>query len=311
MLKSTIHSIIAIGKRSIGLLLFIVCSIAIYEKVLINEHWVQYSKIVQKQLFIIPSYQWGILLFLMCFNFFIESVKWKIAVASTNPISIVKSIQSVFVGQAFAFFTPNRIGEFVGRTLFLETGNKMMGMAQMAWAAYAQLLVTICVGVLAIYLNLSFYGMTDWFWWVKMLSPGIGLLAIFLFFYKNEWKGKLQFLNRLQIDNPIKWKLLLLSLLRYTVFMLQYVWVAGMLKMNIDLFSLVFSIAILFLCLSILPTISITELVVRGQVLLFLLAPFYDQKMMIIALSSLIWAVNFLFPAIIGSFLLLSYRLKR
>lgn len=84
-----------------------------------------------------------------------------------------------------------------------------------------------------------------------------------------------------------------------------------MLQMNIDFISIAISVSILFLFLSILPTISITELVVRGQLLLLILAPFCHDKMMIISLSSIIWGVNFLLPSIIGAILLLGYRLNR
>jgi hypothetical protein len=81
--------------------------------------------------------------------------------------------------------------------------------------------------------------------------------------------------------------------------------------MEIPFWVLGSSIAVLFLFLSILPTISITELVVRGQLLLLILAPWYSNGLMIIVLSSLIWAVNFLLPAIIGACLLLGFRLKQ
>jgi hypothetical protein len=313
MFKSAMEAVISMGKKSIGLLLFVVCSIAIYDKVLVNENWSQYFSMLRGQLFSLPSYQWLVLLLLMCCNFFIESIKWKIVVGATNPISLLKSIKSVLVGQAFAFFTPNRIGEYAGRTLFLDPGNKMIGMAQMGWASYAQLIVTICIGAVALALNVSFYPWADgpWLISVKLLSPFISIIAIFIFFYKREWTGVMSFLNRVQIENAVKWSMLGLSIFRYFIFMLQYIWVAYMLKMNIEFLPLVFSISILFLCLSILPTISITELVIRGQLLLIILAPFYSDKMTIISLSSFIWGINFLIPSIIGTFLTLSYRINR
>jgi hypothetical protein len=305
MFKQAINFLVSFGKKSLGFLLFIVCGVAIYKKVLENENWVQYGETLKSQFLTISTGQWIVLLLLMCCNFFIESIKWHHVVAQTNPISLSKSVRSVFVGQSFAFFTPNRIGEYVGRTLFLEEGNKMIGMAQMAWTSYAQLLITILVGSLALTINLPFYP------WLKWASPLLGVVATILFFYKKEWKGWAVYFNILQIPAASKVRLLFLSFIRYTVFTLQYVWAAHMLGIQISLIDLVSSIAVLFLCLSILPTISITELVIRGQLLLLILAPFYPIKIMIISLSTLIWVVNFLLPAIIGTFLLLGYRLKQ
>lgn len=307
------NEMVSIGKKSIGLLLFVICGFAIYNKVLVNENWAQYGVMMRAQLFSVPVYQWIVLIFLLCCNFLIESIKWKLVVEATNPLSFFKAIKSVLVGQAFAFFTPNRIGEYAGRTLFLEAGNKLIGMAQMGWASYAQLIVTICIGAIALALNISLYPWSDgpWMITVKLVSPIIAIISVFVFFYRREWKGWMSFLNRVQIENSLKWSMLFFSVIRYLVFMLQYVWIAYMLRMNIHVFPLILSVSILFLCLSILPTISITELVIRGQLLLMIMAPFYNDKMMIISLSSFIWGINFLIPSIIGTILTLSYRINR
>jgi hypothetical protein len=313
MFNNYLNTFISIGKKSVGFILFVICSYAIYRTVLKNENWTQLGILLKTQLLAIQFYQWVILLVLMGFNFLIESIKWKVVVADMHPISFTKAVKSVMVGQAFAFFTPNRIGDFAGRVLFLKTEHKLIGMAHLAWASYAQLIITLLLGTIAININMPLYpwingvGLSL----IKMGSPFIGLILMLLFFYKKEWKGKLSFLNVIQIKTRVKATLLLLSLLRYLIFLLQYIWVAYLLKIQIDNALLVVSISILFLCLSILPTINITELVVRGQLLILILAPFYADKHMIVFLSSLIWGVNFLIPAVIGSFLLLGYRLNR
>jgi hypothetical protein len=175
----------------------------------------------------------------------------------------------------------------------------------MAWTSYAQLLVTIMVGTVALFWNAPFFP------WLKWASPFIAVVAIIVFFYDRQWKGLLGVLNKLQIPTQSKITLLALSFLRYGVFTFQYAWVAKMLGMEIPFWVLGSSIAVLFLFLSILPTISITELVVRGQLLLLIVAPWYPNELMIIVLSSLIWVVNFLIPAIIGACLLLGFRLKQ
>ena len=305
MFKKAISLIINYGRKWLGFVLFIICCIAIYKEAIANKNWAVFGFEIQQQLLQTAFIYWLILLVLMGFNFSIEALKWKRVVEKNNPISFLKSLRSVFVGQAFAFFTPNRIGEYIGRTMFLETENKAKGLAQMAWTSYAQLLVTIIVGTVALFWNLPFFP------WLKWAGPLIALLAIIVFFYDRQWNGWLSVLNKLQIPTHSKITLLALSFLRYCVFTFQYVWAAKMLGMEIPFWVLGSSIAILFLFISILPTISITELVVRGQLLLLILAPWYPNELMIIVLSSLIWVVNFLIPAIIGACLLLGFRLKQ
>jgi hypothetical protein len=115
----------------------------------------------------------------------------------------------------------------------------------------------------------------------------------------------------MQISLQIKNKLLLFSLLRYSIFLLQYALAAYMLGVQVSIFDLWVSVALLLLSLSVLPSISITEWVVRGQILILLLGPWCENSLLLIALSTLIWLINLLIPAIIGSFLLLGFRLKR
>jgi hypothetical protein len=109
----------------------------------------------------------------------------------------------------------------------------------------------------------------------------------------------------------VKKKLLALSFLRYSVYLMQYTWAAHILNIPIPYIALWVGLAVMFLSLSIVPTISITELVIRGQLILLLLSPWYQNSLMLISLSTIIWAVNFLLPAIIGAFLLLGFRLKQ
>jgi len=313
MYRTFLSSIYPLAKKSIGFLLFLLCSIAIYYKVLHDVAWNQFIQTMLLQLKAIPVFDWMVLLVLFCLNFLLEAYKWKWVIYTISPISLLKAIESVFIGQAFAFFTPNRVGEFAGRTLFLPTADKLAGMTKMAWASYAQLLATIVMGCIALGLNVSFYPIIQgpWLVMVKWVSPLVGCIALLLFFYQRNWTGWLSFLNKVQVATNLKVHLLWLSLVRYLVFLLQYVWVARMLQLNIGILPLIFSVAILFLCLSILPTISLTELVVRGQLLILLLAPFSQDPLMIVAVSTFIWSVNFLAPAIIGAFLLLRYRLNQ
>lgn len=311
MLKSPNYKLSTIVKNSVGLLLFFICSIAIYQKVILQSNWENLKQTFYTHIGSIGIWNWIILFFLLFLNLWMEAIKWKLVVAKNNPITIANSFKSVLVGQAFAFFTPNRIGEYAGRTMFLSSGNKIMGLAQMAWTSYAQLLVTVCVGSIALFINIEYYPWmhSNSMLWIKVISPFVGALALFLFFYQKRWSGWLGFLSIIQIDQIIKIKLLSLSTLRYLVFIGQYCWAAYLLQMHISIATLFLSLSILFLLLSILPTISITELVVRGQLLILILTPFYSNQLTIVSLSSIIWGINFLLPAIIGTCLLLGYRI--
>ena len=293
------------GNKSIGFILFVVCLVAIYNKVAHNENLNQYSADIKIQFEKISFFEWFVLLLLFLCNYLVEAIKWQNLLASWNPISIYTSYKSVLIGQAFAFFTPARSGDYVGRILLLPTGSKIKGVAQMAWSSYAQLIITISIGSFAIFFNLPFLP------WIKWIMP-LGLIAVlFIYFHPGQFNGWLNKINKLQIQNKLKLNLLGLSFLKYIIFVIQYTWAVKMLNIPIANIDLWVALGVLFLLLSIIPSISLTDLVIRGQLIVVLLEPFYSNSLMLICLSTIIWVVNFLLPAIIGAVLLINFRIKQ
>ena len=293
------------GNKSIGLILFVVCLVAIYNKVAHNENLNQYSADIKIQFEKVTFFEWSVLLFLFLLNYLMEAIKWQKLLASWSPISIFKSYKSVLIGQAFAFFTPARSGDYVGRILLLPPGSKIKGVAQLAWSSYAQLIITISIGSIALFFNLPFFP------WIKWFMP-LGLVAaLFVYFHPGQFKGWLNKINKLQIENKLKLNLLVLSFFKYVVFVLQYTWAVKMLNIPIANIDLWIALGVLFLLLSIIPSISLTDLVIRGQIIVVLLEPYYNNSLMLICLSTIIWAVNFLLPALIGAFLLINFRIKQ
>jgi hypothetical protein len=297
--------ILSFANKAIGFILFIICAVAIYNKVVTNDNLQKYGAGIKEQFLKISFLEWGVLLILLFLNYLVESVKWVQVLKDVNPMSVLESYKSVLVGQAFAFFTPVRSGDYVGRILFLAPETKLKGVAQMAWASYAQLLITLWMGTLALFFNLPFLA------WLKWVMPLITFAAFAIYFSNRQYKGWLKKLNPLQIEQVLKLKLVALSLLKYFVFILQYTWAVKILAIPVATIDLWVAVAVLLMCLSIIPAIALTDLVIRGQLIVLLLAPWYSNGLMLISLSTLIWTVNFLIPAIIGSFLLLGFRIKR
>jgi len=291
--------------NSIGFILFLVCAVAIYNKVASNDNLNEFGDQIKKQFYTIGFFHWAVLIILFVLNYLMESIKWKLVLAELNPTSILKSFKSVLVGQAFAFFTPARSGDYVGRILFLAPGNKLKGLAQMAWASYAQLLITLFFGSIGLFYNLPFLP------WLKWMGPFIAAAAWFIYFHPGQFTGWLKKISLLQIKTTLKGQLVLFSFLKYCVFILQYTWVVKIFNIPIGTLDLWVALSVLFFCLSLIPSIAITDVVIRGQLIVLLLSPFYDNSLMLICVSTIIWFVNFLLPAIIGSILLINYRIKQ
>jgi hypothetical protein len=105
------------------------------------------------------------------------------------------------------------------------------------------------------------------------------------------------------------WKLLLLSLLRFLVFAFQtiLIWQALQIQMEwIDAFG---CISLVYLFMAIIPSIAIAELGIRGKVTIAVASLFTTQIIALLAGTLLIWMLNLVLPALIGSFFLLTIRI--
>jgi len=248
--------------------------------------------------------------FLMMFlNWGIEALKWKAIIAPLERISFKTALQSVFAGVTVSIFMPNRVGEFAGRIFFLEKADKVEATLKNFLGSLMQLLVTLLAGVFALLPMvregfLESLGISDV--WI------VGLLIAFAFtvvlpLVLNRYRAKLP--DRWQpwfkavFDTGAKTLLtaLLLSALRYAVFLLQYWLVLYAFGVWIDPIRAVQLIAITFLVTSLVPSFAFTEIGTRGAAAMYLFSSYTTETAAVVTSSLVIWIINLAIPALIGS----------
>ena len=101
---------------------------------------------------------------LMCVNWALEAFKWQIALRPVQSIPFSRAFKAILAGTCIASFTPNRVGEYLGRMLFVDPGNKILSIAPTILCSMAQMLVTLTAGSLGIYLFsfLPFHFEAEW-----------------------------------------------------------------------------------------------------------------------------------------------------
>jgi len=246
---------------------------------------------------------------LMFLNWGIEALKWKMLIAPLEGISFKTALQSVFAGVTVSIFMPNRVGEFAGRIFFLEKADKVEATLKNFLGSFMQLLVTLAAGVFALLPMvregfLESLGISDV--WI------MGLLIAFVFtvvlpLVLNRYRAKLP--DRWQpwfkavFDTGAKTLLtaLLLSALRYAVFLLQYWLVLYAFGVWIDPIRAVQLIAITFLVTSLVPSFAFTEIGTRGAAAMYLFSSYTTETAAVVTSSLVIWIINLAIPALIGS----------
>jgi hypothetical protein len=104
-------------------------------------------------------------------------------------------------------------------------------------------------------------------------------------------------------------KILLLSSLRYAVFMAQYGAMFYLFQVNISPLMVISVMSVVFLALAVIPSIALIEVGLRGEVSLRLVGLFSANGLGIGLTTVTVWFINLILPALIGTVLLLNVKL--
>jgi hypothetical protein len=109
-------------------------------------------------------------------------------------------------------------------------------------------------------------------------------------------------------DVKVLLRLLVLSALRYIVFVLQYIFMLRMLEVGTTWWQSMWVVTVMFWMLAIIPTFAIAELPIRGKIAQSLFSLFSSNLAGILAVTFGIWFINLFIPAVAGSLLILGTK---
>ena len=271
---------------------------------------------------------WSIIA-LVFVNWGLEARKWQLLIGVVQPMRFITAFKSVLCGVTLSLNTPNRMGEYAGRVLFVREGSRLRAVSLSIAGSAAQLIITVvmgCCGLAFLYftkqetelpLGLSFF-------WLKLFLYGsffVSLLLLFFFFKLSRLVRLLEklpyaerfikYINVLEnFDAKVLLRLLSLSLFRYLVFVLQYIFMLQLMQVEQNYWQSFWLVSILFWILAIIPSIAVAELGIRGTIAKTLFA--YSNNLVgILAVTFSIWLFNLFIPALTGSLLILGIKIKK
>ena len=106
-------------------------------------------------------------------------------------------------------------------------------------------------------------------------------------------------------------KVLLYSVIRYLIFTTQFYFLLIIFNVDITYFNSMIIIMTMLLVVSIVPTIFITEIGVRASIAVMLFSLITSNSFGVISATFLLWVVNLLLPALVGTFFVFSLRFFR
>lgn len=258
---------------------------------------------------------------LMFVNWVAEAFKWKYITRELVSITTWQSIEAVFCGLTWAIFTPNRLGEYGGRVMFLPNRKRIHGMFVMAIGSFGQNVITNVLGLTAlIWFTFTFLHINIAIS-LGLSVAAIGFMALMLVFYFNiGWLvtllNRIKFLKKYhrffdiigQYKTAELLNIMWFCLTRFFVFSFQYYLVIHLLLPDMPVFPMMMMVFNMFFIQSALPSLDLLDAGVRSMTASVFFAYITNQNIAVMAAVSSIWFINLIFPAILGSVFVLKLR---
>jgi uncharacterized membrane protein YbhN (UPF0104 family) len=265
---------------------------------------------------------------LMPVNWALEAFKWKLSVQNVQQVSFLRSLKAIFSGVSFSVTTPNRIGEYLGRVLYMNEGNRLKVISLTIIGSISQLIITLFFGLTGLFLlknRIIESGLSGWPAWINIVLIG-GTFTLFIltvFYFKLNWlikwidklpgiKKYAWLINELEkVDATLLFKILSISAIRYLVFGLQYLLLFQFFGVEVNAWQGFWAIAVVFFIMAVIPTIALFEIVQKVYVTKEIFAIFTINTLGIGLVTTTIWFINLVVPAAIGSLLILGIKFFR
>jgi hypothetical protein len=263
-------------------------------------------------------------------NWGIEARKWQIQLKPLEKISFLTAFKSVLAGCSITMLTPYRVGEYGGRILYVQEENRLDAIPLTILGSISQLFVTLLMGIFGLIYIKSTQQDTHLFSFLPAYSVDVLLyltlmaaLVLLLIYFRVSLLVKLlgrvpslhKFVSHIVLLNTFSRKQLLrilfLSFLRYTVFILQYILLLQSMQVQISFFTCFWLITVFYLLMAMAPTIGFTELPLRASASLALLQLYSNNAIGIQAASLGIFFINLVLPAVVGGLLIMGLKILK
>ncbi len=272
---------------------------------------------------------------MMVINWGLEAYKWRYLIGKVEKVGFLNALQAVFTGISVSSVIPNRVGEFFGRVFVLKTAGRIESILITVVGSISQLLITVLAGSVALLIFipqfLSKTGFSHGYLYYLLITLVLSLNVILLALYfqisflttlkerylKNSLSRFQKFFRVFAFYHNRELAIvMMLSFARYMVFSTQFFLLLQLFDVKIPYFNALVLIALIYFIMAIIPTITLTELGIRGSVALYIFGLYFSHSSLlsagnntgIFAASTLLWMINIGIPALVG--ILFVFRLQ-
>jgi uncharacterized membrane protein YbhN (UPF0104 family) len=252
-------------------------------------------------------------------------------IAPLEKFSFIKSFKSVLAGCSITMLTPNRIGEYGGRIMYVEEQNRLKAISLTILGSISQLTITMLMGTIGLAIlkyadvvNKTAFDSISWLLSNTLFAISLTVTIVLLLLYFRVHFlitsiARIRFLKKfasyIEVVDVFSGKQLLrilfLSFFRYMVFILQYMLLLRVMEVDVAYPVSFLLLTAFYLVMAVAPTIGFTELPVRATASVVLFEIFSKNIVGIQAAAFGIWLINLVLPAVLGSLLIFGIKIMK
>lgn len=259
-----------------------------------------------------------ILLLLTGFNWFFEILKWQILVGFIKPISFKNALKQTLGALTASLITPNRIGDYGAKAVFYPKKLRKKVMLLNFTGNIIQMSITTVFGCIGLYVLHSTYGINFNFFRMSRFLTAIGVITILTVFGLKQDKYRIKgfsvehlitfFKN---IPTNIVGSTVLFAFIRYLIFSFQFYFLLHIFKTHLSYCEAMTFITSMYLLASLIPSIFIFDVLVRGSLAVYLFSILGIDELTILSIIMLMWLLNFMIPSLFGSYFVLNFKFPK
>lgn len=251
---------------------------------------------------------------LMVMNWGCEALKWQYLMHNVYPVRLKLAFKAVLSGVSVSALLPNRVAEYLGRIFYIPPQYRIKSIVASIVGNLAQLLISLVIGSAAFvaYQYYPFETGTINLYILLLLVVGFNGLVIISYFNipllvralpnHGFFKKASQYLRLVSTykTNDLG-KVLGLAGMRYFIFLSQFYLLLITFHIPLKIWEAGLALPLVFLAQTLIPTIALAEIGVRGVTAIHFIAFFGGSEVSILVATYSLWLVNILIPAITGA----------
>jgi hypothetical protein len=236
-------------------------------------------------------------------------------VSFVKKISLKESVEQSLGALTASIFTPNRIGEYGAKAIYYPKQFTKRIILLNLLGNMSQMLITTIFGVFGFLIFVNTYNVEISFFKLSRLLIIVFFILAFAIFGWQQNKYHVKGFSIERIKDYIKsipFKLhsinLFYSLIRYLIFSFQFFYLLSIFEIDVTYYTAMILITSMYLLVSIIPSIFIFDVIIKGSVAVYLFSFVGANELTILVIITIMWLLNFVLPSIFGSYYVLNFK---